>query len=1012
LRAAISEAKGGEPLAPVTVVVPSNHVGVGTRRLLASGALGPVCERGVGVAAVTFVTPYRLAELMGAASLAQAGRRPVSTPVIAAALRAALGAVPGVFAPVAAHPATENALVAAYRQLRDLTDDHLDALAATSQRSADVVRIHRATRARLEPEWYDEEDLMVAAAERVGAHPELGAVVIYLPQRLSRHAIALLRAARLAVILAAVTGDGRADAEVVDSVARLVDTAPPPLASDPMDVVSRQRTRIITTSDADDEVRSAVREIVDATRRGISLDRIAVLHASPEPYGRLVHELLSAAGIPANGAAVMPVAARVAGRTLLGLLELPEGGFRRQDVFAWLAAAPICRHGGRAPVTGWLRISRQAGVVAGRDHWDGLLAHLAEQLEAAADEAAKDPDQPDWRPASDRALADQARQLREFVLRLIDDLAQAAAGPRPWQEHARWARELLERLLDQETNRTDWPVVERNAYQRVERALDRLHTLGQIEGTVSLDTFTRTLRLELDADLGRVGRLGEGVLVGSVGMGIGLDLDLVVILGLCEGSFPSAVRDDSLLPDDQRAVTDLPRREEQTDRQHRQLLAALAGAERHLLCVPRGDLRRSSQRVPSRWVLQFASQLAGERWWSEDLLTADTDWASHVASFDAGLRHLTFPATEQEHRLRSMLAAAGDPTDPVARRGTRVVAARRSRLFSRFDGNLAGLKIPSPVDRPTSATRMQRWATCPFSYLLGELLNVDVVDNPEDELQITPTDQGVLVHEALERFILEVLDKPPDPDQPWTAEDEARMTAIGEEVCDQYEAMGLTGRPIFWQRDRRRIIRDLMQFLRHDSEYRRQHGTTPVAAELAFGIGRNLGPVGLVLPDGRAVRFRGKADRVDTADDGTLHVVDYKSGRSDKYKDLSEQAPDQQGRRLQLAVYGAAARLHQDRPDAPVRSEYWFVSTKGKFERKGYPVTADVLTRVSRTLGTMVAGIEAGVFPNYPTSMSTSLWVDCHYCDPDNLGVTELRRQWQRKQSDPALAPYAELIDG
>jgi hypothetical protein len=144
----------------------------------------------------------------------------------------------------------------------------------------------------------------------------------------------------------------------------------------------------------------------------------------------------------------------------------------------------------------------------------------------------------------------------------------------------------------------------------------------------------------------------------------------------------------------------------------------------------------------------------------------------------------------------------------------------------------------------------------------------------------------------------------------------------------------------------------------------------------------------------------------------TLPVVDYKSGRSDKYKDLSEQTPDQQGRRLQLAVYAEAARLRQDRPDAPVRSEYWFVSTKGKFERKGYPVTDDVLARVSRTLGTMVAGIEAGVFPNYPTSMSTSLWVDCHYCDPDNLGVTELRRQWQRKQSDPALAPYAELIDG
>src|SRR3954471_4107149 len=70
LRLLISESKAGEPLTPVTVVVPSNHVGVATRRLLAGGALGPVCAKGSGIAAVTFLTPYRLAELLGAARLA------------------------------------------------------------------------------------------------------------------------------------------------------------------------------------------------------------------------------------------------------------------------------------------------------------------------------------------------------------------------------------------------------------------------------------------------------------------------------------------------------------------------------------------------------------------------------------------------------------------------------------------------------------------------------------------------------------------------------------------------------------------------------------------------------------------------------------------------------------------------------------------------------------------------------------------------------------------------------
>src|SRR4051812_8238048 len=220
LRASIAAAKGGEPLAPVTVVVPSNHVGVGARRLLASGALGPVSGRGVGLAAVTFLTPYRLAELLGAASLASAGRRPVSTPVIAAALRAALAERPGLFGPVAQHPATETALVAAYRELRDVSPAGLDALAGAGPRAADVVRLHRAARARLEADWYDEQDLLLAAtavAERGGAAvSELGAVVVHLPQRLTRHSGLLLAAVaqRLElVVLAGTTGVERADGE-------------------------------------------------------------------------------------------------------------------------------------------------------------------------------------------------------------------------------------------------------------------------------------------------------------------------------------------------------------------------------------------------------------------------------------------------------------------------------------------------------------------------------------------------------------------------------------------------------------------------------------------------------------------------------------------------------------------------------------------------------------------------------------------------------------------------------
>jgi ATP-dependent helicase/nuclease subunit B len=77
----------------------------------------------------------------------------------------------------------------------------------------------------------------------------------------------------------------------------------------------------------------------------------------------------------------------------------------------------------------------------------------------------------------------------------------------------------------------------------------------------------------------------------------------------------------------------------------------------------------------------------------------------------------------------------------------------------------------------------------------------------------------------------------------------------------------------------------------------------------------------------------------------------------------------------------------------------------------GYDVTDDVLQRTSEVLGGIVQGIEAGVFAPRPSDLSTYSWIDCHACNPDGLGTAELRKQWDRKRFDPALAAYAELAE-
>ncbi len=250
------------------------------------------------------------------------------------------------------------------------------------------------------------------------------------------------------------------------------------------------------------------------------------------------------------------------------------------------------------------------------------------------------------------------RELDAFVAELRDTLAEGAANGVTWRELSTWARRIVHEFLAHDPRRARWPDAEQRAADKVEAALERLAGLDAVEPSPGLDVFRRTLELELDADLGRVGRLGEGILMGHVALGLGLDLDRVFVCGLVEGTFPAHVRDDSLLPDADRRATEgaLPLRAARVDDDHRRLLAALAAArDARVLLLPRGDLRRTTDRMPSRFLLDTVEVLACTRYYADDLRLLEAEWFHQVPSFAAGVARVPFPATEQEHRLRALL---------------------------------------------------------------------------------------------------------------------------------------------------------------------------------------------------------------------------------------------------------------------------------------------------------------------------------------------------------------------
>ncbi|GAA5165841.1 hypothetical protein [Ornithinimicrobium tianjinense] len=574
LRDVVAHLKQDDPLHPVTIIVPSNVAGIVARRHLARG----VHPDRPAIASLWITTLPRLAEQLASPRLTGEGRKPATRALVGATVRGVLQGDPGVFGEVADHPSTARALARAHHDLRDVDDAACESVAGTSALCADVVRVHRATRERIAQSHYDETDLLHTAAATLTAAraAELGSVVIYLPQELT-HAEARLTAtlARLTDthLVVGHTGDHRADAAVLESVHTVVPDAPlpPPRPAPTVD-------RIAHASDSDDEVRCAVREVVRVLRT-TPAHRVAVLYAARDPYARLLHEHLAAAGIEVNGPGVRPVAERAVARLVLGLLETARTGYRRADLLRTIGELPVTTfEQPDAPATRvslplWERITREAGIVAGDDWQERLDVHQRSIEYQLADDDLYD-------STRDRLTRhrEATAAMRHFVATLrgrLDALARAAT----WTEAAEGLRGILDALLPPATHR-HLPPAEQHALVTVRSALSQLHALDSTPTSPSLTGVEEILGLELDGALPRVGTFGRGVLVAPVEQAVGLDLDVVHVLGLAEDLCPGSLREDSLLPERAREATGWALRStrRRADTTHRALLAAFDSA--------------------------------------------------------------------------------------------------------------------------------------------------------------------------------------------------------------------------------------------------------------------------------------------------------------------------------------------------------------------------------------------------------------------------------------------------
>ena len=727
------------------------------------------------------------------------------------------------------------------------------------------------------------------------------------------------------------------------------------------------------------------------------------------------------------------MAERPVGRQTLALLALYESDLSRQSVMDFLTDArlPSELHDefGGVPAARWDSVSRQAGIVAGAEQWAQRLEALQRDLRGDRDEE----DRPSW--VMER-IADAA-ELGRFIADLSTRLHEHP-GRAPWSEHLDFLSDLLSRYV-------------RGAEEIVE-ALRGLERFTALEAEVDFERFldvvrrgVETLRSE-DVLEGRAGAFARrGVNVVAVNSLPGIEFARVWILGATERAFPPPSRQDPILLDDERAAISeraaaplAPRAARGTEEALEFTLACEAARERLVVSYARRQTGESRPRLPSVFFREIASQLVGERVSAERaplLARADVERipGDAIGAPIPGGRYASDPgvvgaaaagAISASERDRTYLQASVtqplaiatfERAEPAFARALGASRARWSDSYSEWDGALGPVAVEAIAtllgpDRIFSPTSLENYAACPQRFLMGDLLRVRGVEEPERTVRIDPLRRGNLFHRILQRF-----------HEDWTGPGSAslapdaseRMRSIAELECDAAQERGETGYPAMWAADRLQVIDDCLQWLEVERADPLTRSLPLGACEARFGRrypGEQVGelsrddPIEIALP-GAKLLLSGRIDRITWDQARTrFRVIDYKTG---KVRD-ERSAQLQGGRMLQLPLYVlAGAELLEIDPRGG-EAAYVYPTRRGGFRTIVWTgeELAERHDEVLSLLAGVLDGIARGDFMVAPWNEKKA----CMYCDFDPICPTARGAYVKRKEGDERFATFAERV--
>lgn len=386
------------------------------------------------------------------------------------------------------------------------------------------------------------------------------------------------------------------------------------------------------------------------------------------------------------------------------------------------------------------------------------------------------------------------------------------------------------------------------------------------------------------------------ILVAPVFHARGLSFRAVVLLGLSEGEFPAAEREDPLLREEDRAL--LRERGLSLEPRLRGEEATLfyeaitRARERLLLCRP--YLADDGQRWRPSPYWRHLQRLVDAPVQRVHPGGISPDEAASAQEFVVAAAQAGIPPALQEKN-----GPIGTGWQ-AALAGAEVARARLTRRpNSLYEGNLSplvsALTIRYGPDHIWSSSRLETYAKCPLHFYVAHVLHLEPRTLPREGLDRLIL--GSIYHRVLEEVYRRA------PSNPLSVLAEVARTVFAD-APDEY---GFRPTPL-WAQQQREFLRVLEKTIVALEEIRA--GYEPYAQELPFGV-HGEPPLTLQRPassiqyqaSSTGIQIRGYIDRVDRAPDGSLRVIDYKAGSSRiSARELK------QGTRLQLPLYALAVQ--------------------------------------------------------------------------------------------------------